>query len=159
MGKSGVIIKILKHSKGNIMFFGEYYNKVDEKGRLRMPPKLKEELGNKYLITKGSSGCLFVLSNNTVKKLEEKLSSIPLSDVEAQKSMRMLFSSSFMVEEDNQGRFLIPPKLREFADLKNEVAIVGTGTRIEIWNIDKWNSYNTQEDFDVLLSQLSKFGV
>jgi len=141
------------------MFFGEYYNKVDEKGRLRIPPKLKEDLGAKYLITKGGGGCLFVFSSKTIEKLEEKLNSIPLSDIEAQRPLRMLFSSSFMVEEDNQGRFLIPPKLREFAGLKSEAVIIGAGTRIEIWNTQKWESYNTDSDFDSTLSQLSKFGV
>lgn len=141
------------------MFFGEYYNKIDEKGRLRMPPKLKEELGNKYLVTKGGNGCLFVFSSKTVEKLEEKLNSIPLSDIEAQKPLRMLFSASFMVEEDNQGRFLLPPKLREFAGLVNETVIIGAGTRVEIWNSEKWSHYNTCEDFDSMLSNLSKFGV
>lgn len=141
------------------MFYGEYYNKIDEKGRLRVPPKLKEELGNKYLVTKGGNGCLFVFSSKTVEKLEEKLSNIPLSDIEAQKPLRMLFSAGFMVEEDNQGRFLIPPKLREFANLTNEAVIIGAGTRVEIWNSEKWTQYNNCEDFDSLLSNLSKFGV
>ena len=141
------------------MFFGEYYNKIDEKGRLRIPPKLKEQLGSKYLVTKGGNGCLFVFSGETVAKLEEKLSNIPLSDTQAQKPLRMLFSASFMVEEDNQGRFLIPPKLRAFAGLKSEAAIIGAGTRIEIWDSEKWTEYNSCEDFDQMLSGLSKFGV
>ncbi len=141
------------------MFFGEYYNKIDEKGRLRMPPKFKEELGAKYLITKGGSGCLFVFSQKTVEKLEEKLSAIPLSDVEAQKPLRLLFSAGFMVEEDNQGRILIPPKLREFAGLKGEAAIIGAGTRVEIWDAEKWTQYNNCDDFDAMLGALSKFGV
>ncbi|MDD4003486.1 MAG: division/cell wall cluster transcriptional repressor MraZ [Clostridia bacterium] len=141
------------------MFYGEYYNKIDSKGRLRMPPKLKEELGNKYLITKGGNGCLFVFSSNTVEKLEEKLGNIPLSDIEAQKPLRMLFSAGFMVEEDNQGRFLIPPKLREFANLSADAAIIGAGSRVEIWDSERWKEYNTCDDFDSMLSNLSKFGV
>lgn len=141
------------------MFFGEYYNKIDEKGRLRMPPKLKDELGNKCLVTRGGSGCLFVFSAKTIERLEEKLNAIPLSDIEAQKSLRMLFSASFMIEEDNQGRYLIPPKLREFASLGGEAVIIGAGTRIEIWDSEKWDAYNSCDNFDDVLSQLSKFGV
>jgi MraZ protein len=141
------------------MFYGEYYNKIDAKGRLRIPPKLKEGLGNKYLITKGGGGCLFVFSSDTISRLEEKFANIPFSDVEAQKPLRMLFSAGQMVEEDNQGRFLIPTNLREFAGLKGEVAIIGAGTRIEIWDSLKWKEYNTCEDFDTVLSSLSKFGV
>lgn len=141
------------------MFFGEYYNKIDEKGRLRMPPKLKEELGGKYLVTKGGNGCLFVFSSKTVEKLEEKLNSIPISDTEAQKPLRMLFSASYMVEEDNQGRFLLPPKLREFANLGSETVIIGAGTRVEIWNSENWAKYNNCGDFDSMFSGLSKFGI
>lgn len=141
------------------MFFGEYYNKIDEKGRLRIPPKLKDELGSRFLVTKGGNGCLFVFSQKTVEKLEEKLSNIPLSDTQAQKSLRMLFSAGYMVEEDNQGRILLPPKLREFAELKNEAAIIGAGTRLEIWNNQKWTEYNNCDDFDQMLSGLTKFGV
>jgi MraZ protein len=141
------------------MFYGEYYNKIDDKGRLRMPPKLKDELGSRYLVTKGGNGCLFVFSAKTAEKLEEKLNAVPMTDLEAQKPLRMLFAGGFMVEEDAQGRLLLPPKLREFAGLSGEAAVIGAGTRIEIWNGEKWKAYSEAADFDTALAGLAKFGI
>ena len=142
------------------MFLGEYYHQLDEKNRLRIPAKLRNGLGNNYIIMKGSNSCLFVYSSSEMQALmNEKLKSVPLSDVVAQKSIRMLFSSGFEVEEDNQGRFTLPQNLKEFACIKKNVVSVGVGNRIELWAEENWKEYNNGSDFDAILGDLSKYGV
>ena len=142
------------------MFLGEYYHQLDEKNRLRIPAKLRNGLGNNYIIMKGSNSCLFVYSSSEMQALmNEKLKSVPLSDVVAQKSIRMLFSSGFEVEEDNQGRFTLPQNLKEFAGIKKNIVSVGVGNRIELWAEENWKEYNNGGDFDAILGDLSKYGV
>ena len=142
------------------MLLGEYYHQLDEKNRLRIPAKLRNQLGSGYIIMKGSSNSLFVYSSDEMENLmNEKLKSVPLSDIKAQKSIRMLFSSAFVVEEDAQGRFILPQNLREFAGIKKNVVSIGVGNRIELWDEDKWKEYNDNEDFDTILGDLSQYGV
>ena len=143
------------------MIFGEYYHQLDEKNRLRLPSKLKSQLGDKYVVLKGSSGCLFVFSQNELETtINEKLKALPLSDIKAQKSVRMLFSSCYEVEEDNQGRFLLPAYLREFANIKKNVVSIGVGNRVEIWDEDAWKRYNSDTaDFDNIIAGLSEYGI
>ncbi len=139
------------------MFIGTYFNKIDEKGRLRMPAKFKEELGCTYFISKGDSGCLYVLSKPAFEQLTEKFRSINFSDNESKKFQRAFFSSADSVEEDNQGRFLVPQMLREYAGINKEVVVIGSGDRVEIWSQENWKKYNEDEDFDGLISGLSKY--
>lgn len=141
------------------MFLGEYRHQIDAKNRLRVPAKLKTELGDKFVVTKGSNGCLFVFNSKTMENLYSKLQNVPISDVEAQKSIRMLFSAASEAENDEQGRFLLPQSLKEFAKIDKNVVTVGAGTRIEIWSEENWNKYNSYDNFDSVLGGLEKFGV
>lgn len=142
------------------MFLGEYHHQLDEKNRLRIPAKMRGELGTSYVVMKGSSNCLFVYSSDEMQNLmNEKLKTVPLSDIKAQKSIRMLFSSAFVVEEDSQGRFILPQNLKEFAGVKKNIVSIGVGNRIELWSEENWQEYNTGEDFDTILGDLSQYGV
>ena len=143
------------------MLFGEYEHQLDEKNRLRLPAKLKNKLGDKYIITKGTNGCLFVFSQDSINEIiNEKLKSVPISDIKAQKSVRMLFSSGYEAEEDNQGRLILPANLREFAGLGKDIVSIGVGNRMEIWDKDRWTEYQkSSQDFDQVLMELSQYGV
>lgn len=142
------------------MLFGEYEHQLDEKYRMRLPVKLKNKLGEKYVITKGSNHCLFVFSQTDINDIiAEKLNSLPISDIKAQKSIRMLFSSGYEVEEDSQGRFLLTTRLREFANIEKNVISIGAGNRVEIWDREAWEQYNKDCDFDKIFGELSEYGV
>ena len=123
---------------------GEYSHSLDAKGRLIMPAKLRQDIGDKFILTKGLDGCLFAFSQEEWLNFEEKLKSLPLSDKNARNFVRFFLSGATECEIDKQGRFLIPTNLRETASLQKEVVIIGVGTRIEIWDKEKWNSYNDE---------------
>ena len=126
------------------MLIGEFEHSLDAKGRLIMPAKLREAIGDKFVVTKGLDGCLFAFSIEEWSNFEEKLKSLPLSNRNSREFTRFFLSGATECEIDIQGRFLIPTNLRETASLQKEVVIIGVGTRIEIWNKEKWNSYNDE---------------
>ena len=142
------------------MIFGEYKHELDEKNRLRLPAKLKQKLGERYVILKGSNKCLFVFSQAELEStINEKLKSLPLTDSKAQRTIRAMFSSGFEVEEDNQGRFVLPSSLKDFAQINKNVVSIGAGNRVEIWAEEEWNKYNAGEDYDAILEELSQYGI
>ena len=126
------------------MLIGEFEHSLDAKGRLIMPAKLRETIGDKFVVTKGLDGCLFAFSIEEWSNFEEKLKSLPLSNRNSREFTRFFLSGATECEIDKQGRFLIPTNLRETANLQKEVVIIGVGTRIEIWDKEKWNSYNSE---------------
>ena len=126
------------------MLIGEFEHSLDSKGRLIMPAKLRETIGEKFVVTKGLDGCLFAFSITEWQKFEEKLKSLPLSNRNSREFTRFFLSGATECEIDKQGRFLIPNNLRESANLQKEVVIIGVGTRIEIWDKGKWDSYNNE---------------
>lgn len=128
------------------MLIGEYEHSLDSKGRLIMPSKLRENMGEKFVITKGLDGCLFGFSQNEWKIFEEKLKTLPITQKNARNFVRFFLSGAVECEIDKQGRFLISTNLREVAGLEKEVIIIGVGTRIEIWNKNKWIEYNNIEN-------------
>ena len=134
---------------------------MDEKSRLRMPTSFKKLLGKNYIVTKGTSKSLFVFSASSAKELlADKLKDTSLFDSKPQKATRLLFSSAFEVEEDNQGRVLLPKALREFASLTKDVIFIGVGNHIEIWDEKAWDNYqNEGDDFDKVLEGLSDYGI
>ena len=131
------------------MFIGEYEHSVDTKGRLIMPAKLREEIGDKFVVTKGLDGCLFAYSQTEWTAFEEKLKSLPISNKNARDFTRFFLSGAIECEIDKQGRFLITSNLREFAGLEKDVVIIGVNTRIEIWSKDKWKRYSSDENVNV----------
>ena len=116
------------------MFMGEYNHTVDAKGRLIVPSKFREQLGDEFVVTKGLDGCLFVYENTEWKALEEKLNALPLTNANARKFSRFFLAGATTCEVDKQGRILLPAVLREFARIDKDAVLVGVGRRIEIWS-------------------------
>ena len=109
-----------------------------------MPAKLRELIGDTFVVTKGLDGCLFAFSITEWTNFEEKLKSLPLSNKNSREFVRFFLSGATECEIDKQGRFLIPNNLRETAGLVKETVIIGVGTRIEIWDKEKWTEYNNE---------------
>ena len=143
------------------MLIGEYEHSLDVKGRLIMPSKLREDMGEKFIITKGLDGCLFVFSQNEWLKFEEKLKTLPLTNKNARDFVRFFLSGATECEVDKQGRFLIASNLREYANMEKDVVIIGVGTRLEIWNKDKWKNYNSDENIsaDEIAENMTMLGI
>lgn len=143
------------------MLIGEYEHSLDEKGRLIMPSKLKDDIGEKFVITKGLDGCLFVYSQNEWKLFEEKLRTFPLTNKDARALMRFFLAGAIQAEIDKQGRFLITSNLREFAELEKEIVIIGVLTKIEIWSKEKWLKYSEKENktADEIAEKMSNLGI
>ena len=128
------------------LLIGEFEHSLDAKGRLTMPVKLREDVGDKFILSKGLDGCLFGFSQKDWDTFEEKLKGLPLVNKNARDFVRFFLSGAIEVEIDKQGRFLIPSNLREYACLEKEAVVTGVGTRLEIWNKDKWKVYNSEEN-------------
>ena len=148
------------------MIFGEFSGQTDEKGRIRIPARLKPFLGDALTITKGTNGCLFIFgAEQWHDDLAMKLTGVPMTDLGAQRSLRMFFSSANALEEDNQGRSLLPRNLREFAGLVKDIVFIGVGNRAELWAKERYDAYMagkvepTTVDFDKLFAELGKYGV
>lgn len=142
------------------MFLGEYAHQLDEKNRLRLPSKFKKELGKNYIVLKGTNGCLFVFSSALLNELfVNKLKEASLFDSALQKPMRLLLSSAYEVEEDNQGRVLLPKNLREYASLKKNLVFIGVGTHIEIWQEKRFQEYQKEGELASLLEGLKEYGI
>ena len=129
------------------MFLGEYEHSCDSKNRLRIPSKFKKEFCEGAVLTKGNDGCLFLVD----KMFDSKL----------QMPLRMLFSSAVEIEEDNQGRFLLPASLKNFANIQKDVIFVGVGNRVELWSKESWLDYSSKANasFDQILSSLGEYGI
>ena len=143
------------------MLIGEYEHSVDVKGRIIMPAKLREEIGEKFVVTKGLDGCLFVFSLKEWEIFGEKLRTLPVSNKNARDFSRFFLAGAIECEIDKQGRFLITSNLREFASLDKDVVIIGVTTRLEIWNRDKWKSYNSDENISAeeIAENMSMLGI
>ncbi|MCI8370994.1 MAG: division/cell wall cluster transcriptional repressor MraZ [Lachnospiraceae bacterium] len=142
------------------MFFGEYNHTIDAKGRLIVPAKLREQLGEAFVVTKGMDGhCLSVYPMEEWKILEEKLRALPLNDPDGRLLTRYLMAGAVFCELDKQGRVLIPSVLREFAQLEKEVVLAGSMDHVEIWNKQRWQDINTVDDIGDVLSRLQQKGI
>ncbi|MCD8371328.1 MAG: division/cell wall cluster transcriptional repressor MraZ [Clostridiales bacterium] len=141
------------------MFMGEYNHTVDAKGRLIVPSKFREQLGDEFVVTKGLDGCLFVYENSEWKALEEKLHTLPLTNANARKFSRFFLAGATTCEVDRQGRILLPAVLREFAKIDKEAVLVGVGSRIEIWSRDLWNESNSYDDMEEIAENMEGLGI
>lgn len=129
-----------------VMFMGEYNHTVDTKGRLIVPSKFRESLGDTFVVTKGLDGCLFVYDNQEWEAFEQKLKALPLHKKDNRQFARHFLAGAAEVEVDKQGRILIPSKLREYAGLEKDVVLVGVASRIEIWDQGKWDRMQIEDD-------------
>lgn len=134
---------------------GEFRHTIDAKGRLFIPAKLRDELGEHFIITKGLDGCLFVYPEDGWRVLEDKIRALPLS--KSRSLQRFFFSAATDSELDSQGRTLVPANLREYAGLQKEVTIIGVSGRAEIWDTARWAAYNdeiTNESIEDAMEEL-----
>ncbi len=142
------------------MFYGEYLHSIDRKGRLILPAKFREAAKahfiEKFFVTRGLDNCLFMLAEEEWKTQENKFRSISFTKAESRKFNRLYFSGAVEVSFDTQGRILLPQYLKDFAQIKKDVVIVGISNRIEIWAKDKWNEFygNSKQSFEEIAEKL-----
>lgn len=141
------------------MLIGEYEHSLDVKGRLIMPAKLRADMGERFIVTKGLDGCLFAFSQKEWENFETKLKALPLSDKNARNFVRFFLSGATECEIDKQGRFLIPNNLRIAANLEKEVIIIGVGTRLELWNKTTWEKCDEDISADEIAENMSLLGI
>lgn len=141
------------------MFKGEYSHSIDNKGRLIIPVKFRDQLGDKFVITKGLDHCLFLYPIDEWNTFEAKLKGLPLSNPNARKFKRYFLAGADDVELDRQGRILINAKLREAAELTKEVVLAGVGERIEIWDAKRWEDSSTYDDMEEIAANMEELGI
>ena len=124
------------------MFLGEYQHSIDEKGRVIMPARFRDQLGPNFIITRGLDGCLFVYPAAEWEKLSQEVQTLPLAKKDARAFSRMLFSGAAEGECDKQGRVSLPANLREYAGIERDVVSIGVSSRIEIWAAQIWARVN-----------------
>ena len=123
------------------MLMGEYHHNIDDKGRLTIPSKFRDDLGEKFVITRGLENCLFAYSLEDFQKIVAELQKIPFTKKDARQFMRFFLSGATTVEFDKQGRINISSPLISYAELKKECIIIGTGDRLEIRSSNNWNDF------------------
>ena len=131
------------------MLIGEYHHNIDEKGRLIIPSKFREEIGNTFVVTKGLDGCLFVYSLYEWEKIVNKLKKLPFTKKDARTFSRFFLSSATVCEFDKQGRINLVNSLIDYANLKKECAVIGVNDRLEIWALDKFNSLMEEKTLEL----------
>ena len=136
----------------------EYNHTLDTKGRLIIPAKFRETLGEEFVISKGMDGCLFVYAGDDWNAFEQKLTSLPLINKEARQFARFFLAGAATVEVDKQGRILLPAHLREFAGLEKDVVVIGANTKAEIWDRARWEALNAAWDPRKMLQTLEEIG-
>lgn len=141
------------------MFMGEYHHTVDEKGRMIIPAKFREDLGSNFVITRGLDQCLFVYPEIEWKQLEEKLKVLPFTKKDARAFTRFFFSGATECELDKQGRVNISAPLRQFAQLEKECIVIGVSNRVEVWSKSMWEEYfaKSEESFSEIAEGIVDF--
>ena len=128
------------------MFLGTHEPKLDEKGRLILPAKFREELSTGLVITKGQERCLYVFPQSEFVNITETLRQAPVTQKAARDYSRVMFAGAHDEIPDRQGRVTIPQGLREYASLEKECVVIGANTRVEIWDSKSWNEYLTDRE-------------
>lgn len=139
------------------MFKGEYNHTIDTKGRLIIPAKFREELGEAFVITRGLDGCLYIYGNDEWRAFEENLRTLP-PNKDSRALVRFFSAGAADVEVDKQGRILIPANLREAAGLNKDVVLAGVAARIEVWSKEKWDA-NIYDDMDEIAEKMADMGL
>ena len=141
------------------MFRGEYNHTIDAKGRLIIPPKYRELLGQEFIVTKGLDGCLFAFPQDEWQIFEDKLRLLPLNNADARKIIRFLVAGAATCELDKQGRILLPQVLRDFAKLDKDVVLAGNLNRVEIWDKANWIEANAYDDMNQIVEHMAGLGL
>lgn len=124
------------------MFLGEYQHSLDIKARFIVPARFREELGTRFVATKGLDNCVFIYPLEEWQSIEEKIRSLPFTRADVRSFTRFFFSGAAELETDKQGRVVLPQNLREYARIDKDLVIIGVGPRIEIWSSSIWADYN-----------------
>ena len=140
------------------MFMGEFEHSLDEKNRIIIPTKLREELGKNFVITCGTDGCLFIYPEKAWGEFVEKLKKLPGTQ-EGRKMQRYFMANAAQCEPDKQGRVMIPTRLIEQAEIKKEVVSVGVIDKIELWSKDRWHAGNDIGSVDEIVDHMAEFGL
>jgi MraZ protein len=141
-----------------LMFMGEYNHTIDTKGRIIVPAKFREMLGEEFVVTLGLDGCLFVYPNEEWLTFVNELKALPGSK-EARQLQRYFMAGAATCEVDKQGRILIPAKLREQTALEKDIVFVGVLSKIEIWSKERWENNNNYENMDEIAEHMSGLGL
>jgi MraZ protein len=141
--------------------FGQNTHSVDPKGRVNIPIKFREKLGETFYLVKNTDQCLDVFPAKAWEELQAKIKTASQFNKAIREYQRLFISSAVESSTDRQGRVLIPQNLREFASIEKDVMIAGLGERLEIWSLDKWNERYVMEEFDMvaIAEELAKLGV
>lgn len=141
------------------MFMGEFHHNVDEKGRMIIPAKFREDLGSTFVVTRGMDKCLFVYPEHEWRQLEQKLKSLPFTKKDARAFIRFFFSGATESELDKQGRVNLPSTLRTYAKLEKECVVIGVSNRVEIWSKEVWEEYfaESEESFAEIAENIVDF--
>lgn len=131
------------------MFMGEYHHNIDDKSRIVLPSKLREELGMRFVVTRGLEGCLFVYSSDEWNRLIDKLKKLPFTKKDARAFLRFFLSGATECTFDKQGRIALPVPLVNYAKLKKECVIIGVNDRLEIWAEDSFNEFFSENEENI----------
>lgn len=142
------------------MLIGEYTHNLDPKKRLSIPAKLRKELGDDAVLTRGLDGCLWLFPSRQWSQLAEKLAALPMAQAQSRSFARLLLSGAHEVEFDALGRILIPEHLKAYAGLSKEVVVAGVHTRLELWDKGAWTTYKKklEKEGDAIAQQLGELG-
>ncbi len=143
------------------MFMGEYQHSLDAKGRIIVPAKFRDELGDRFVVTRGLDNCLFVYPRCEWEALEAKLKALPLTKGDARRFVRFLFSGATECEVDKQGRINLPQNLREYAGLDKEVIVIGVSNRVELWSQARWVTYmqEAEDSYEDIAEDIEGLGI
>lgn len=143
------------------MFLGDYQHTLDAKGRVSLPAKFRAEMTGKIVVAKGFEGCLYVYAADEYREFVEGLVAAGDFDPKKRRVRRFFTSGSFETELDSAGRISLPANLREYAQLKKDVEVTGSGNRIELWDTAAWNAYNGEDEGSIedLAKELASDGL
>ncbi|WP_125707969.1 division/cell wall cluster transcriptional repressor MraZ [Companilactobacillus zhongbaensis] len=141
------------------MFMGEFHHTIDSKGRLIIPSKFRQEIGESFVVTRGMDGCLFCYPMDQWNKLEAQLDKLPLTKKDARAFTRFFYSAATEVEFDKQGRINLSAPLIKFSKLQKNCVVVGVSDRIEIWDADNWAKFSeeAEENFEEISEKMTDF--
>jgi MraZ protein len=128
------------------MFLGTYAPKLDEKGRIILPAKFRDELADGLVMTRGQEHCVYVFSEHEFESLHEKIRQAPVTSKQARDYLRVFLSGADSETPDKQNRVTVPTQLREYAGLERDLVVIGAGSRAEIWDAGAWNTYLAEQE-------------
>ena len=141
------------------MYKGKYNHTIDTKGRLIVPSKVRDQLGEEFVITKGADGCLVVYDNEGWTAFETTLKEMPMNRKDVRAVARFFLSGAADVEVDKQGRILVPTDLRDYAGLEKDVVLIGMADKIEIWSKERWEDVSADQDVADTLELMADWGI